>query len=92
MPGMPHRFRIRRFATVFLVALLALAAGEYLASRGGTADLASVLLRSGISALLAASVSTYWSYERACAFPARSRRDPPAEARPVPPTPYGGTP
>jgi hypothetical protein len=64
------RFWLDRFSRVFAFALVLLGLIQYLEA-GSLRDYRAIVLWSGISALIAASVSTYWSYNRSCALPSR---------------------
>lgn len=73
MTGMLFRFWLQRAALVFIVAAILLGIAEYL-QRGSLAGLASVLIWSAVAALVAASLTTYWSYKRACGLPRQRLR------------------
>lgn len=66
------RFWLGRFALVFAIAAIALGAVERVL-RGAAADYGSVVAWSAAAAVLAASLTTWWSWKRTCAVrPPRS--------------------
>lgn len=66
MANMLTRFWLKRFALVFIVACLVLGAVEWLQDTGAGFSYRSVLGWSAATALVAASLATYWGYKKHC--------------------------
>ena len=67
------RFWIRRFAVVFVIACTALAVLELL-RHGDNPSYLSAIVWAGATAVVAASIATFWAYKHGCAIPRESPR------------------